>query len=104
MKEERRKRLSIAEKRALSGSSPDGQNDPLILGQSLRGFDPPDLNDIEPEWMPVVQEVVPQKIPISLRVDPDVLAFFKEQGPGYQTRMNAVLRGYMQAKKAVRRG
>jgi uncharacterized protein (DUF4415 family) len=54
--------------------------------------------------MPVVQEVVPQKIPISLRVDPDVLAFFKEQGPGYQTRMNAVLRGYMQAKKAVRRG
>lgn len=102
MKEERRKRLSIAEKRALSGSPHEG-TDPLVLGEPLQGFDPPDLNNSEPEWLGVVQEVVPQKIPISLRVDPDVLAFFKEQGPGYQTRMNAVLRGYMQAKKAVRR-
>ena len=30
---------------------------------------------------------------ISLRVDPEVLDFFKAQGPGYQTRMNAVLHG-----------
>ena len=35
---------------------------------------------------------------ISLRVDPDVLEFFKSQGRGYQTRMNAVLRAYMEAK------
>jgi uncharacterized protein (DUF4415 family) len=37
------------------------------------------------------------KQPISFRVDPDVLEFFKERGPGYQTRMNAVLRAYMTA-------
>ncbi|MGI3164181.1 BrnA antitoxin family protein [Pseudooceanicola sp. 200-1SW] len=37
---------------------------------------------------------------ISLRVDSDVLSFFKSQGKGYQTRMNAVLRAYMDAKKA----
>ena len=41
-----------------------------------------------------------QKEPISLRVDPDVLAFFRSQGKGYQTRMNAVLRAYMEAVKA----
>jgi uncharacterized protein (DUF4415 family) len=36
---------------------------------------------------------------ISLRVDPDVLAFFKAQGKGYQTRINAVLRSYVEARK-----
>jgi len=29
-----------------------------------------------------------------------VIDFFKSQGKGYQTRMNAVLRAYMEAKKA----
>ncbi|MGL4279596.1 MAG: BrnA antitoxin family protein [Albidovulum sp.] len=38
---------------------------------------------------------------ISLRVDPEVIEFFKAQGPGYQTRMNAVLTAYMQVKKEV---
>ena len=36
------------------------------------------------------------KVPISLRVDADVLAFFREAGPRYQSRMNAVLRAYME--------
>ncbi len=31
---------------------------------------------------------------ISLRVDADVLEWFKAQGPGYQTRINAILRAY----------
>ncbi len=35
---------------------------------------------------------------ITLRLDPDVIEWFKAQGPGYQTRMNAVLRSYMLAK------
>jgi uncharacterized protein (DUF4415 family) len=34
---------------------------------------------------------------ISLRVDPEVLTWFRSQGKGYQTRMNAVLRAYMKA-------
>ncbi len=36
---------------------------------------------------------------ISLRVDLDVLEWFRETGKGYQTRMNAVLRAYMEAQK-----
>ena len=32
---------------------------------------------------------------ITLRVDDDVLAWFKKQGPGYQTRINLLLRAYM---------
>lgn len=37
---------------------------------------------------------VPPKAAISLRVDADVLDWFKAQGPGYQTRINAVLRAF----------
>lgn len=37
---------------------------------------------------------VPPKSSISLRIDQDVLDWFKAQGSGYQTRMNLVLRAY----------
>jgi len=40
---------------------------------------------------------VPPKASVSLRVDADVLAWFKSQGRGYQTRMNAVLRAFKDA-------
>jgi uncharacterized protein (DUF4415 family) len=41
----------------------------------------------------------PAKTSIALRVDADVLAWFKAQGPGYQTRMNAVLRAFKEASR-----
>ena len=37
----------------------------------------------------------PKKATITIRVDADVLGWFKRQGRGYQTRMNQVLRRYM---------
>ena len=37
----------------------------------------------------------PIKRPITLRLDADVLAWFKKQGRGYQTRINRALRGVM---------
>ena len=40
---------------------------------------------------------VSSKTSISLRVDADVLEWFKAQGPGYQTRINAVLRAFRDA-------
>lgn len=36
---------------------------------------------------------------ISIRLDADVLEWFKSHGKGYQTRINAVLRTYMDAHK-----
>ena len=39
-----------------------------------------------------------RKKSLSIRLDPDVLEWFKRQGKGYQTRINAVLRMYMEAK------
>ena len=42
-------------------------------------------------------QLQPAKSAISLRVDQDVLEWFKTQGPGYQTRINAVLRAFRDA-------
>jgi uncharacterized protein (DUF4415 family) len=36
-----------------------------------------------------------RKSQITLRIDEDVLEFFKKQGNGYQTKINALLRAYM---------
>ena len=43
---------------------------------------------------------VPAKASVSLRVDQDVLEWFKAQGIGYQTRINAVLRAFRDASVA----
>jgi uncharacterized protein (DUF4415 family) len=46
-----------------------------------------------------------KKKAISIRLDEDVLDFFKREGEGYQRRINAVLRSYMQQKtKPKKRG
>ena len=39
------------------------------------------------------------KTTITMRVDEDVLSFFKRGGSGYQSRMNAVLRAYVYARR-----
>ena len=39
----------------------------------------------------------PRKAAISLRLDAEVLDWFKAQGPGYQTRINAILKAYKDA-------
>ncbi|MGH8251580.1 MAG: BrnA antitoxin family protein [Steroidobacteraceae bacterium] len=41
----------------------------------------------------------PRKAAISLRLDPEVLDWFKAQGPGYQTRINAVLKAFVEVAR-----
>ena len=41
----------------------------------------------------------PSKEQLTVRFDQDIIAWFREQGRGYQTRMNAVLRAYVKAQK-----
>ncbi|HUW64232.1 MAG TPA: BrnA antitoxin family protein [Spirochaetia bacterium] len=47
-------------------------------------------------WTKAVRWPVPKQ-QITLRLDADVLDFFRKQGRGYQTAINAVLRQYMKA-------
>ena len=53
----------------------------------------------EEEWARA-RVVFPEgKTPVTLRLDKDILAWFKSQGRGYQTRINAVLRAFVEAQK-----
>jgi uncharacterized protein (DUF4415 family) len=57
--------------------------------------------EVDDSFWDNAQIVLPNgaKIPLSLRVDPDVFDWFKATGKGYLTRMNAVLRAYVDAQK-----
>ncbi len=58
----------------------------------------PDADAEAFDWSQARVLVPPQKTPVSIRLDEDVVAWFRDGGPGYQTRINAVLRAYMEAK------
>ncbi|MCY4386362.1 MAG: BrnA antitoxin family protein [Desulfurellaceae bacterium] len=64
----------------LTDEHPAAEVDHIVRGIARKGLRP-----------------VPPKALISLRVDADVLAWFKAQGAGYQTRMSAVLRAFKEA-------
>ncbi|MBI1874289.1 MAG: BrnA antitoxin family protein [Acidobacteria bacterium] len=76
-----------------------------VSEKEIRATSPPDLADLPNDFWDQATVVEPaMKRPISLRVDADVLDWFRTQGPRYQSRMNAVLRSYMtQRRHAVRR-
>jgi uncharacterized protein (DUF4415 family) len=70
----------------------------------------PDAEEIEldesfwqnAKWMPALfppERSKPGKSSVHLRVDNDVLDWFKRKGKGHLTRMNAVLRAYYEATR-----
>jgi uncharacterized protein (DUF4415 family) len=64
----------------------------------------PDAVPLDFDWSEAVLVIPPKKKAISIRLDEDVLDYFKREGAGYQRRMNAVLRSYMQqARKGKKR-
>ena len=66
--------------------------------RGIRRTSPVELADLPADFFADAVLVHPApKQPISLRVDQDVLEWFKAQGARYQSRMNAVLRAYMSA-------
>ena len=73
-------RLRSKESAAPTDEHPEASVRHIVRGVVRRGLKP-----------------LPRKASISLRVDQDVLEWFKQQGPGYQTRINAVLRAFRDA-------
>lgn len=67
--------------------------------------DDPDAAPIADEaWFASATLVLPEpKRQTTLRLDADLLDWYRAAGPGWQTRMNAVLRGYMEAQRRKRR-
>ena len=62
----------------------------------------------DPESSPMTDEEwalgalrAPVKVPVGLRLDDDIVRWFKDRGRGYQTRINSVLRRYVEAHRKV---
>jgi len=78
-------------------SRTDWQRIETMKDQDIDVSDNPELGEQffkEAIWWPGPKQQ------ITLRLDPDVLAFFRNGGRGYQTTINAVLRKYVEARKA----
>jgi len=63
----------------------------------------PDAVPLDFDWSEAVLVIPPKKKAISIRIDEDVLDFFKHEGGGYQRRMNAVLRSFVHQKTAIKK-
>src|SRR5437867_1485254 len=62
--------------------------------------DPDAAPIMDAAWWREARVVLPMpKVPVSVRLDRDVLEWFKDQGPRYQSRINAVLRAFMEANR-----
>ncbi|WP_439598034.1 BrnA antitoxin family protein [Falsiroseomonas sp.] len=59
----------------------------------------PDWKDVPADWHEAARPAAPvAKKLLSLRIDADIVDYFRSHGPGYQTWMNAVLRAYVTAR------
>jgi uncharacterized protein (DUF4415 family) len=60
-----------------------------------------DVDDVrgEPDWTQAVVGIPAPKDHINIRIDHDVLQWFKSNGKGYQTLMNNVLRAFVETRR-----
>jgi uncharacterized protein (DUF4415 family) len=61
----------------------------------------PDAVPLDVDWTKARLVIPPGKEVVTLRLDRDMLDWFKQQGRGYQTRINAVLRAFYDVKSHV---
>lgn len=61
--------------------------------------DDPDTFVPDDKWFEKAQIVMPKpKEMVTLRLDPEIVAWFRNDGRGYQTRINAVLKAFVEAQ------
>ena len=89
----------MKKKNTTKGSGTDFER---LARMSDKEIDTTDVPEVTPEQFAraIVRrglKPIEPKTQITLRVDSDVLEWFRQQGPGYQTRINALLRAYMDA-------
>ncbi|WP_047335359.1 BrnA antitoxin family protein [Pseudomonas protegens] len=64
-----------------------------------QGIDTSDIPELNDDFFRRAEVHLPGKKAVTIRLDADVLEWFKGQGAGYQTRINQLLRQYMQAHR-----
>jgi uncharacterized protein (DUF4415 family) len=72
-----------------------------VTGARLEASILADVDDVhsEPEWTQAIMGIPARKDHINIRVDHDVLQWFRSNGKGYQTLMNNVLRAFVQSRR-----
>lgn len=55
-----------------------------------------DIPELDEAFLKKTHLKIPEKQSVTIRLDTDVLEWFKKQGKGYQTRINKLLRSYME--------
>ncbi|MDD0972987.1 BrnA antitoxin family protein [Pseudomonas fontis] len=68
-----------------------------LAKQDDQAIDTSDIPELGEDFFRRAELRVPVKQTVTIRLDADVLEWFKSQGAGYQTRINQLLRHYMQA-------
>jgi uncharacterized protein (DUF4415 family) len=58
-------------------------------------IDMSDIAELDDDFFKQAELRIPPKQSVTMRLDSDVLIWFKSQGQGYQTRINRLLRSYM---------
>ncbi len=101
MTEERITRASLKQARKMKSLTDWARLDAMTEEEIERNAaDDPDNPPWTDEDWANARVVWPQgKAPVTLRIDKDILHWFKRQGRGYQTRINAVLRAFVEAQK-----
>lgn len=62
-------------------------------------IDTSDIPELKNDFFSEAVIRIPAKKPITIRLDEDVLEWFKSQGKGYQTKINKLLRTYMESQQ-----
>ena len=63
-----------------------------------KNIDYSDIPELDKEfWDNAMQVYTREKKAISIRLDQDIIDFFKKEGRGYQSKFNSVLRSYIEA-------
>ena len=72
-----------------------------MTGEKLEASIRADVDDVrgEPDWTQAIMGVPAPKDHINIRIDHDVLEWFRASGRGYQTLMNNVLRAFVQSRR-----
>ncbi|MCV6627509.1 MAG: BrnA antitoxin family protein [Cellvibrionaceae bacterium] len=64
-----------------------------------KDIDTSDIPELDEQFFQTAELHLPPKKPITIRIDADVLEWLKGQGKGYQSRINKLLRSYMEANQ-----
>ena len=102
MREKNITRVTLEQARKLKGRTDWDRLRSMTEEELERAIaDDPDWDGTDDiDWSKAVMMPPKIKKAVSIRLDQDILDFFKAAGRGYQTRINTILRSYMEAQKS----